>query len=261
MFCPFCAEEIKEQAVVCKHCHRDLVVQKPLLDENRALKQEIEDLRRQVGSFPRAPSLSRPTRQRSVGDEGVFAFSPRYFVFYLVLPILLLLAAHYLIVIRFDLRELVLRLVSILIALPFGFALYWRHRVRPTLLAVTATVVGVAAVCGMLFAMSLIDPSVPVIPRDRREWQEAVEQVLSIALAMATGYLFARSVENLVFGGDGSHGPLHALARSIISIVAPASNERTLRARIESLHQALTTAMVVATTLGSIYAGVKSVLN
>jgi len=261
LLCPFCVEEIKEQAVVCKHCHRDLVVQKPLLDENQALRKEIEDLRRQFGSLQRAASLHHPSLRPSVRDEIVFAFSPRYFLVYLVLPILLLLAAHYLIVIRFDLRELVLRLASIVIALPFGFGLYWRHRARPTLLAVSATIVGVAAVCGMLAAINLVDPSVPVIPRDRREWQEAVEQVLSIGLAMTTGYMFARSMENLVFGSDGSSGPLNSLARSIITAVAPASSERTLKARIESFQQVLTTAMVVATTLGSIYAGVKSVLN
>ena len=246
---------------MCKHCHRDLAVQKPLLDENQALRKEIEDLKRQFNSLSRAASLHHPSRRPTVRDEVTFAFSPQYVFFYLVLPVLLLLAAHYLIVIRFDFRELVFRLVSILISLPFGFALYWRHRARPTLLIVTAAVAGIAAVWGMLVAISLIDASVPVIPRDRREWQEAVEQVLSIGLAMTTGYLFARSMENLVFGSDGSRGALNSLARSIISLVAPASNERTLKARIESFQQVLTTAMVVATTVGSIYAGVKSVLN
>jgi hypothetical protein len=78
---------------------------------------------------------------------------------------------------------------------------------------------------------------------------------------MTAGYMLARVAENLLFGTEGSRGPLNALARSVISAVAPSGNERDLKARIESFQNMLTTAMVIATTLGSIYAGVKSVLN
>jgi hypothetical protein len=113
----------------------------------------------------------------------------------------------------------------------------------------------------MLAAISMIDVNVPIIPRDRREWQEAVEQALSIGLAMAAGYMLARVAQNLLFGIEGSPGPMNSLARSIISLAAPSSNERDLKARIESFQQVLGTLMVIATTLGSIYAGVKSVLN
>jgi len=99
------------------------------------------------------------------------------------------------------------------------------------------------------------------VEEKRSQWQEAVEQALSIGLAMTAGYMLARVAENLLFGSDGSPGALNSLARSIVSVVAPGGNERDLKARIESFQHLLATLMVIATTLGSIYAGVKSVLN
>ena len=37
MECPFCAEEVKDEALVCKHCSRDLKIPKPLIEENQEL--------------------------------------------------------------------------------------------------------------------------------------------------------------------------------------------------------------------------------
>ena len=33
MRCPYCAEEVKDEAVVCKHCHSELFVVRPLLEK------------------------------------------------------------------------------------------------------------------------------------------------------------------------------------------------------------------------------------
>jgi hypothetical protein len=43
MKCPFCAEEVKDDATVCKHCRYDLTVV-------RALMERIEDLTKQLQS-------------------------------------------------------------------------------------------------------------------------------------------------------------------------------------------------------------------
>jgi len=44
MECPFCAGEVKEGALACKHCARDLRVPKSLMEENRELKNKVKEL-------------------------------------------------------------------------------------------------------------------------------------------------------------------------------------------------------------------------
>lgn len=42
MECPFCAEKVKDEALVCKHCSRDLRVVRPVLLEIEDIVADIE---------------------------------------------------------------------------------------------------------------------------------------------------------------------------------------------------------------------------
>ena len=50
MECPFCAESIKDEAVVCKHCSRDLRVSRPVMLEVQEIVSELDRLRRELDS-------------------------------------------------------------------------------------------------------------------------------------------------------------------------------------------------------------------
>lgn len=66
MECPFCAEAVSGDALVCKHCSHDLKVPAPLIEENEELtaklaelQQEVDDLRAELDRVRRPLRLWR----------------------------------------------------------------------------------------------------------------------------------------------------------------------------------------------------------
>src|SRR5436853_7144897 len=108
MECPFCAETIKDEAVVCKHCSRDLRVVLPIINEIQDIVAELDRLQRHIDRANTSLALfDRPARFLFL-NGGV----------YVLVPSLVLLAAHYLLTILVNAPNLYLRIASVLIPLP-----------------------------------------------------------------------------------------------------------------------------------------------
>jgi hypothetical protein len=106
-------------------------------------------------------------------------------------PLVLLLAAHFAIVLALDLNVAFLRLVSVLMPLTFGALLSLRTSSGAGAAWGFALGLGVVATAGMTASESLATGD-PMLPQSRLEWLDNVQFAGTIALSYLVGYLAAQ---------------------------------------------------------------------
>jgi len=254
MECPFCAETIKDEATVCKHCSRDLRLAIPVIHEIQEIVAELDGLQRRLDQVNTSLAMfDRPVRFMFL-NGGI----------YVLLPTLLLLAAHYLVIMKFDWPQLYLRVASVIIPLPFGMAAYAFSRIGFRGAFGLGVMIAALSVFGMLAVVSYADGT-PIVPGSFREWRETVEYGLSIALSFLTGnilvILVLWALPNTIASGGKPNAAAYRMARMLGQHVGEETMRRRAR-RIQDLMQTVgPLAGVVATAAGSIYTGLKGIVG
>jgi hypothetical protein len=263
MRCPYCASELPEEAIVCAQCRRDLYLVKPLQERIEQLQAELTEqaksiaagyqtrlaaLEQEVSTLrPLAPAASA-SRPRSYWASALLALLP---------ALILLLAAHSVLLFIYDVKPLYLRIASVMIPIPFGFALLvWNPR-RMGISAIAGFIMALAAVFLMLVVTARVD-NVQVLPQDPREVREVLEYVASIGLAFLTGLLLGKLRHHRLSIAPRPNRAVVFLAQLFTTDKEGELGIERMANRIQRLSAAATPAVTGA---AAVYAGVKVLLG
>ncbi|MDR6661210.1 hypothetical protein J2W51_003796 [Tardiphaga robiniae] len=254
MECPFCTETIRDEAIACKNCSRDLRFVRPILLEVQDLVSEIDNLTHALDRAEVALArLTSPLRYYVI-----------HFAVYVLLPAVLLVAAHIVITIVLNIAPLYLRLASIVIPLLFGIASMPFNKLGPLGAWLVGLVTAILSV-GCMLVVTGINDSVPIVPASVVEWREVGEYVASISLAFLSGNVLGMVIFRILPNTLAQGGKPNAIAFKAARLLGEHVGGEQMRRRARLIQEFAQTAGPLlgagAGVAGSLYTGLKGVIG
>ena len=260
MNCPYCLSEVSEEAHVCKTCSRDLYLYKPMMAKIASLEGQLAATPSQEVNELRIAELEYllSEQEQKLAKRSLFAWV-KDIVLYLIVPLLLLLLAHWLIAIVYDTKMIYLRIISMILPLPFAYFLFkgHAHKLFPWFIGVVF--LALASVIGMSWITSLVDKS-PVWPQNLFEWREVLEYSASIAFSFLTGML----VGGIAYASKQRRrqaGVMNALIKVVSTQSGGGASIQGVHGLMKALQEYGGTVVALGTTAVSIYTGLKGIIG
>ena len=260
MNCPYCLSEVSEEAHVCKTCTRDLYLFKPMMAKIASLEGQLAAIPSQEVNELRIAELEYLLEEQNqqLANRSMFAWV-KDIALYLIVPLLLLLVAHWLVTIVYDTKMIYLRIISMVLPLPFAYFLFkdHSHKLFPWFIGVVF--LAITSVIGMSWITSLVDHS-PVWPQNLFEWKEVLEYSASIAFSFLTGMLLG-GVAYASKQRRRQAGIVNAMIRVASTQSASSFSIQGVFGLMKTLQEHGGTVVALGTTAASIYTGLKGIVG
>lgn len=262
MNCPYCLTEVSDEAVVCKTCSRDLYLFKPMMAKVAELEKQLAEIPNQEAYEKRIAELELMLDQHEqniTAPKSTLGWALDITI-YLLTPLLLLLLAHWLIAVVYDTKMIYLRIISMVLPMPFAFFLFKsrQHKLFPWFLGIAF--LSVTSVIGMSWITSMVDHS-PVFPQSFSEWREVFEYAASIAFSYLTGMLLG----GVAYASKQRHRRAARISPFMKAVADGIGDGKISPGNVYTIMKTLQeyggTIIALGTTALSIYTGLKGIVG